>query len=206
MKINDISTFTIDVNLWGILSEELGEDLKNMHSAAIFFILAVQNAQVGYFNEKVISTIVVATLDIKPFIPEAETLRMRGEIPAYLHPDSASSNLISSRYNRMTIASILECMSVAPETIETSVIVVLRFIKDDPFYYTSCPLEINGKERKMKCNKLNDNLRLCPRCQTTMPECNYKYLLQMKLQDATGNLWANGFEEVGIQLLDTSAK
>ncbi|GLJ15695.1 hypothetical protein SUGI_0258250 [Cryptomeria japonica] len=39
-----------------------------------------------------------------------------------------------------------------------------------------------------------------------MVECNYKYLSPMKLQDATGTLWATTFDEVGIDLIKRSAK
>ncbi|XP_059076742.1 replication protein A 70 kDa DNA-binding subunit E-like [Cryptomeria japonica] len=45
VKINDMSTLTIDVNLWGPPSEQLGSDLKNMHTSGTFVILAVQNAR-----------------------------------------------------------------------------------------------------------------------------------------------------------------
>ncbi|GLJ52381.1 hypothetical protein SUGI_1114300 [Cryptomeria japonica] len=39
-----------------------------------------------------------------------------------------------------------------------------------------------------------------------MQDCNYSYLLLVKLQDATGTLWAIAFDEVGIQLLNKTAK
>ncbi|XP_059070628.1 replication protein A 70 kDa DNA-binding subunit C-like [Cryptomeria japonica] len=54
VKINDMSTFIVDVNLWGVAWEQLGEDLKNMHVAQTIVVLQVTNARVGYFNEKII--------------------------------------------------------------------------------------------------------------------------------------------------------
>ncbi|XP_059071786.1 replication protein A 70 kDa DNA-binding subunit A-like [Cryptomeria japonica] len=206
VKINDMSTFTIDVNLWGITLEELGEDLKNMHKYGTFVILSMQNARVGYFNRKVINMTTATIINTNPCIPEAEPLILRGEIPEYLHPHSAGGNQISSQYNRMTIASILEHMSIAPKIIETTITTVLKFINDDHFYYIACPLQINGKECKKKCTRLNDNSWMCPRYQTQVLEYNYKYLLQMKLQDPTNNLWANGFNEFDTKLLGTFAK
>ncbi|GLJ38910.1 hypothetical protein SUGI_0793190 [Cryptomeria japonica] len=40
----------------------------------------------------------------------------------------------------------------------------------------------------------------------TMAKCNYSYLLPMKLQDATGIVWATAFDEVGTNLIKKIAK
>ncbi|GLJ20107.1 hypothetical protein SUGI_0364840 [Cryptomeria japonica] len=39
-----------------------------------------------------------------------------------------------------------------------------------------------------------------------MVECNYNYLLPMKLQDATGTIWATAFDEVVTDLIKKTAK
>ncbi|GLJ45811.1 hypothetical protein SUGI_0964030 [Cryptomeria japonica] len=39
-----------------------------------------------------------------------------------------------------------------------------------------------------------------------MQDYNYSYLLPIKLQDATGTLWATAFDDVGIHLLNKTAK
>ncbi|XP_057856714.2 replication protein A 70 kDa DNA-binding subunit A-like [Cryptomeria japonica] len=206
VKINDMSTLTIDVNLWGPSSEKLGNDLKNMHTSGTFVILVVQNARVGYFNGKVINTSASTAFEINPSIPEAEPLRLRGPIQQSLDPHPSALHCKNNQYQRMSIASILQRLSVMPEAIETTIIAVLRFVKEDPFYYIACPLQFNRKECKKKCAKLAENLWSCPRCQTQFPECNYKYLLHMKLQDHTSIVWANAFDNVGTELFSLSAK
>ncbi|XP_059076465.1 replication protein A 70 kDa DNA-binding subunit A-like [Cryptomeria japonica] len=203
VKINDMSSLTIDVNLWGPPSEQLGNDLKNMHASGTFVILAVQNARIGYFNGKVINISASATFKINPSIPEADPLHLRGSVQQCLDSHSLGVLAKKNQYQRMSIASILQRLSVVPETIETTITVVLRFIKEDQFYYTTCPLHFNGKECKTKCSKLVENLWLCPRCQTQFPECNYKYLLQMKLQDQIGTVWANAFDEAFLPAVQT---
>ncbi|GLJ50796.1 hypothetical protein SUGI_1081890 [Cryptomeria japonica] len=40
----------------------------------------------------------------------------------------------------------------------------------------------------------------------TMQDCNYSHLLPLKLQDATGTLWATAFDEGSIQLVQKTAK
>ncbi|GLJ17696.1 hypothetical protein SUGI_0308820 [Cryptomeria japonica] len=206
VKINDISTFTVDVNLWGATWQGVGEDLKNMHATQTTVVLAVKNARVGYFNGKVINTTIATTIAINPYIPETETLISRGKIPDDLLTLSCVAGQLNSQYSRMTITAVLERTSLLSETVETTIRAAVRIIKTDSFCYPACPLKINGKECKNKCVQQNDNVSFCSRCQTHVPECNYKYLLQMKLQDHTGTLWATAFDEVGTNLLQISTK
>ncbi|XP_057830714.2 replication protein A 70 kDa DNA-binding subunit A-like [Cryptomeria japonica] len=117
VKINDISTFTIDVNLWGATWQGVGEDLKNMHATQTTVVLAVKNARVGYFNGKVINTTTATTLAINPSIPETETLISRGKIPDDLLTLSCVAGQLNSQYNRMTITAVLERTSVLSEIV-----------------------------------------------------------------------------------------
>ncbi|GLJ16732.1 hypothetical protein SUGI_0287800 [Cryptomeria japonica] len=59
---------------------------------------------------------------------------------------------------------------------------------------------------KKKCTKQVDDSWFCSRCQMTMQDYNYSYLLPLKLQDATGTLWATTFDEGSIHLLHKNAK
>ncbi|GLJ15592.1 hypothetical protein SUGI_0256240 [Cryptomeria japonica] len=141
-----MSTLTIDVNLWGPPSEELGNELKNMPPSGTFFIRVVQNARVGYFNGKVINISASTTFTINPPIPEADPLHLKGPVQQCLDPHSLGVHDKNSQYQRISIASILQALSVVPKTIETTITAILRFIKEDQFYYTTCPLQFNGKE------------------------------------------------------------
>ncbi|GLJ10699.1 hypothetical protein SUGI_0133380 [Cryptomeria japonica] len=147
-------------------------------------------------------------VNINHAFPEVETLTLRAHVPLHPHALSSGCTQIDGRYSRMTIASILERMSAKQEIIETTIVTLLRFIniKDDIFYYTACPLTVNGKECKKKCTQVSDVSWVCPRCQVSVSKCNYKYLLPMKLQDAIGTLWAIAFDEVGADLIKKTAK
>ncbi|GLJ49286.1 hypothetical protein SUGI_1041640 [Cryptomeria japonica] len=99
-------------------------------------------------------------------------------------------------------------MSIKPETIQTTLLAVMCFVNvnDQNFYYAACPLIVNGRPCKKKCTQHADDSWFCSRCQMTMQDCNYSYLLPLKLQDATGTLWATAFDEGGIRLLHKTAK
>ncbi|XP_059064419.1 replication protein A 70 kDa DNA-binding subunit A-like [Cryptomeria japonica] len=208
VRINDLSGSPIDINLWGPTSHQRGLELKNMLTSDSVLILVVRNARVGYFNGKVVNVIAATTLHINPPFLEAEPLILRGNLPLHTPYFSAAITHINGKYTRMTISSIRERMSVKPETIETTLLVVLRFVNvtNKTLYYIACPLKVNEKPCKKKCTQQVDDSWFCPRCEMTMAECNYSYLLPMKLQNVTGTIWATTFDEVGTQLINKIAK
>ncbi|XP_057833304.2 replication protein A 70 kDa DNA-binding subunit A-like [Cryptomeria japonica] len=208
VKINDMFGSTIDINLWGPMAEQKGLELKNMLTNDSVVILALCNARVGYFNGKLINITVAMTLHINPTFPEAELLTLRGKDPLLVVPFVAKTIHIDGKYTRMTISSIHERMSIKLETIQTTLLAVLRFlnINDQNFYYAACPLIVNGRPCKKKCMQQVDDSWFCSRCQITMQDYNYSYLLPLKLQDATGTLWATAFDGGSIHLLHKTAK
>ncbi|XP_059064563.1 replication protein A 70 kDa DNA-binding subunit E-like [Cryptomeria japonica] len=208
VKINDLSSSTIDINLWGPMAEQKGLELKNMFTNDSVLILALRNARVGYFNGKLINITVATTLHINPSFPKVELLTLRGKDPLLDVPFVAETIHIDGRYTRVTISSIHEQMSIKSETIQTTLLAVLQFVNvnDQNLYYAACPLIINGRPCKKKCTQYVDDSWFCSRHQMTMQDCNYSYLLPLKLQDATGTLWATAFDEGGIHLLHKTAK
>ncbi|XP_059064672.1 replication protein A 70 kDa DNA-binding subunit E-like [Cryptomeria japonica] len=175
VKINDLFGSTIDVNLWGLASEQRGRDLKNMLTPDAVLILVVRNVRVGNINGKVVNMTSATTLHINLAFSEAEPLMLRGCLPLHSHDFSVGFTQIDERYTRMTIASIYECMSVKSETIQTTILVLLRFVNiiDKKLYYAACPLKVNDKPCKKKCTQQVDDSWFCPRCEMTMAECNY---------------------------------
>ncbi|XP_059076359.1 replication protein A 70 kDa DNA-binding subunit E-like [Cryptomeria japonica] len=208
VKINDLFGSKIDINLWGPMVEQKGLELKNMLTNDSLLILALLNARVGYFNGKLINITVETTLHINPNFLEVELLTLRGKDPLLAVPFVAHTIHIDGRYTRMTISSIREQMSIKLETIQTTLLVVLCFvnINDQNFYYATCPLIVNGRPCKKKCTQHADGSWFCYRCQMSMQDCNYSYLLPLKLQDATGTLWATAFDEGAIHLLHKTEK
>ena len=80
----------------------------------------------------------------------------------------------------------------------------LVFVKTDNFCYTACPLMIGDRQ----CNKkvtwvIKDG---CDRCNQEFEECDYRYLLQVQIQDHTGLTWVTAFQESGEEILGCSAK
>ncbi|XP_057870891.1 replication protein A 70 kDa DNA-binding subunit A-like [Cryptomeria japonica] len=190
------------------MAKQKGLELKNMLTNDSVVILALRNARVGYFNGKLINITAATTLHINPPFLEAESLTLRGKDPLLVVPFVPETIHIDGIYSRMTIYSIRERMSIKPEIIQTTLLVVLHFVNvtDKSFYYAACPLIVNGRPCKKKCTQQVDDSWFCPRCEMTMQDCNFSYLLPVKLQDAIGTLWATAFDDVGIHLLHKTTK
>ncbi|GLJ38827.1 hypothetical protein SUGI_0791310 [Cryptomeria japonica] len=171
-------------------------------------ILSLRNARVGYFNGKLVNITAATTLHINPSFLEANLLTLRGNDPLLVVPFVAETIHIDGKYSRMTISSICERMSIKPETIQTTLLAVLCYVNvnDQNFYYTTCPLMVNGRPCKKKCTQQADDSWFYSRCQMSMQDCNYSYLLPLKLQDAIGTLWGTAFDEGGNHLLHKTAR
>ncbi|GLJ08361.1 hypothetical protein SUGI_0087210 [Cryptomeria japonica] len=171
-------------------------------------VLALRNARVGYFNGKLVNITAATTLHINPSFPEAELLTSRGRDPLLALHFVAETIHIDGKYTRMTISSIRERMSIKPETIQIILLAILRYVNvnDQNFYYTACPLIVNGRPCKKKCTQQANDSWFYSRCQMSMQDCNYSYLLPLKLQDAIGTLWATSFDEGGNHLLHKTTR
>ncbi|GLJ33994.1 hypothetical protein SUGI_0683730 [Cryptomeria japonica] len=171
-------------------------------------ILSLHNAHVGYFNGKLVNIIAATTLHINPSFLEAELLTSRGRDPLLALPFVAETIHIDDKYTRMTISLICERMSIKPKTIQTTLLAILRYVNvnDQNFYYTACPLIVNGRPCKKKCTQQADDSWFYSRCQMNMQDYNYSYLLPLKLQDATSTLWATSFDEGGNHLLHKTTR
>ncbi|GLJ06069.1 hypothetical protein SUGI_0031250 [Cryptomeria japonica] len=171
-------------------------------------ILALRNARVGYFNGKLVNITVATTLHINPTFPEADLLASRGKDPLLVVPFVAETIHIDGKYTRMTISSMRERMRIKPKIIQTTLLAILRYVNvnDQNFYYTACPLIVNGRPCKKKCTHQADDSWFCSRCQMSMQDYNYSYLLPLKLQDAIGTLWSTAFDEGGNHLLLKTAR
>ena len=82
----------------------------------------------------------------------------------------------------------------------------LSFIKVEFFCYTACPLKIGDRHCKKKVNTNENGQWYCGRCDKTFPECDYKYILQCKVQDHTSFTWITTFEEVAEEIMGVTTK
>ncbi|ESQ50436.1 hypothetical protein EUTSA_v10001929mg [Eutrema salsugineum] len=212
LNLKDESGKAVEVTLWGEFCNRDGRQLEELVESAFFPVLAIKAGKVSDFSGKSVGTISSTQLFINPDFPEAHILRNWFD---HGGKDTASSSI--SRDNmpgggsrneiRKTVSQIKEeglGRSDKPDWV--TVKATISFIKTDSFCYTACPLMIGDKQCNKKVTQTGTNMWLCDRCNQESEECDYRYLLQVQIQDHTGLAWVTAFQESGEEIMGCPAK
>ncbi|KAJ7953349.1 Replication protein A subunit [Quillaja saponaria] len=82
----------------------------------------------------------------------------------------------------------------------------VSFIKVDNFCYTACPIMIGDRQCNKKVTNNGDGKWQCDRCDQSVDRCDYRYILQLQIQDHTGVAWVTAFQECGEEIMGITAK
>lgn len=209
LQLKDMSGRSVELTLWGNFCNTEGQTLQAMCDSGIFPVLAVKSGRVNDFNGKSVGTISSTQLLIEPEFPEAQKLK------AWFNSNGKSTPTISlSREANVARTDVRKTISqIKDEKLGTSekpdwitVSATLTFIKVDQFCYNACPLMIGDRQCNKKVTNNGDGKWRCERCDQLVDECDYRYILQMQIQDHTGLTWVTAFQESGEEIIGRSAK
>ncbi|PKI51826.1 hypothetical protein CRG98_027744 [Punica granatum] len=210
LNLKDGSGRTVEVTLWGEICNREGHKLQEMVDSGFYPVLAVKAGKVNDFSGKSLGTISSTQLFINPDIPEAQNLRkwfdFGGKNAASLSISRENMPGASKNDIRKTVSQIKDeglGRSDKPDWI--TIKATITFIKTDSFLYTACPLMIGDRQCNKKVTKSNSRWA-CDRCNQEFEECEYRYLLQVQIQDHTGLTWVTAFQESGEEITGCSAK
>jgi hypothetical protein len=82
----------------------------------------------------------------------------------------------------------------------------VKYIKIVAFCYVACPLQANGRKCKKNFEESTNNMWYYPKCQKIMPDCDFRYFFQLKMENHIGEIWTATFDEVVTSLFHISAK
>ncbi|CAL9222623.1 unnamed protein product [Arabidopsis halleri] len=212
LNLKDESGKTVEVTLWGEFCNRDGRQLEEMVDSAFHPVLAIKAGKVSDFSGKSVGTISSTQLFINSDFPEAHKLRTWFD---HGGKDTASFSIsrdtmpggVSRNEIRKSVSQIKEeglGRSDKPDWI--TVKATVSFIKTDSFCYTACPLMIGDKQCNKKVTRSGTNRWLCDRCNQESDECDYRYLLQVQIQDHTGLTWITAFQETGEEIMGCPAK
>ncbi|KQK22912.1 hypothetical protein BRADI_1g70030v3 [Brachypodium distachyon] len=211
INLKDMSGRSVDVTIWGEFCNREGSQLQEIVECGGFPVLAVKTGRVNDFGGKSVGTISSSQLLIDPDIAEAHSLRQwfdSGGRDASTQSISTDVIPAASRNDiRMTIAQIKDeglGMGDKPDwvTVKASII----FFKNENFCYTACPNKEGDRQCNKKVTKGTSGLWFCDKCNREFTECDYRYLLQLQIQDHSGTTWVTAFQESGQDLLGCSAQ
>ncbi|KVH91342.1 replication protein A 70 kDa DNA-binding subunit A-like [Cynara cardunculus var. scolymus] len=208
LHLKDMSGRSIELTLWGNFCDVEGQTLQTMSDSGAFPVLAVKSARVNDFNGKSLGTISISQLCIEPDFPEACKLK------AWF--DSVGRNAPSVSMSRDTVArtDVLKTISqIKDEKLGTSekpdwitVNATIFYMNVDNFCYTACPIMLGDRKCSKKVVNNGDGKWQCDKCDQAVDECDYRYILQLQIQDHTGTTWITVFQETGEEIMGVSAK
>ncbi|KAL9246974.1 hypothetical protein vseg_020451 [Gypsophila vaccaria] len=210
LHLRDMSGRSVELTMWGNFCNADGQTLQNLCDSGQFPILAVKAARVSEFNGKNLGTISSSQFFIEPDNPEARELKAWFDREGRNLPAVAISREMTNTSRtdfRKTISQIKdEKLGTSEKPDWITVCATLSFMKMDNFCYTACPLQIGERQCSKKVVNDGDGKWRCDRCDQSVDECDYRYILQFQIQDHTGLTWVTAFQECGEELLGMSAK
>ncbi|XP_015897369.3 replication protein A 70 kDa DNA-binding subunit A isoform X1 [Ziziphus jujuba] len=210
LHLKDMSGRSVELTLWGNFCNAEGQRLQNMCDSGVFPVLAVKSGRVNDFNGKAVGTISSSQLFINPDFPEAHRLKEWFDKEGRNAPSVSISREISTVGRtdmRKTISQIKdEKLGTSEKPDWITVGATISFIKVDNFCYTACPLMIGDRQCNKKVTNNGDGKWRCDRCDQSIEECDYRYILQLQIQDHTGLTWVTAFQEGGEEVMGVSAK
>lgn len=210
IHMKDISGRSIELTLWGNFANVEGRTLQDMCDSGVFPVIAVKSGRVNEFNGKSITTLSTSQLFIEPDFPEAHKLKdwfnKEGKnIPVVSISRDTSS--LARMEVRKTIAQIKdERLGTSGKPDWITVCATVTFMKGDSFCYTACPNKIGERQCNKKVTNNGDGTWRCEKCEQTVDECDYRYILQLQINDHTGLTWVTAFQESGEDIMGVPAK
>ncbi|KAJ0252673.1 Replication protein A 70 kDa DNA-binding subunit C [Hirschfeldia incana] len=210
LQLMDMSGRSVEVTMWGNFCNAEGQRLQSLCDSGAFPVLAVKAGRISEFNGKQVSTIGSSQLYVEPDFPEAREVREWYEREGRNAPCISISRVYSGA-GRQEIRKVIT--QIKEENLGTSekpdwitVSATISFMKVDNFCYTGCPIMIGERPCSKKVTNNGDGTWRCERCDRSVDECDYRYILQLQLQDHTGVTWATAFQEAGEEIMGMPAK
>ncbi|KAK3040393.1 hypothetical protein RJ639_026798 [Escallonia herrerae] len=211
LNLKDQSGLSVELTLWGEFCNREGQKLQEIVDSGLSPVLAVKAGKVNDFSGKSVGTISSTQLFINPDSSEAHALReWFDRVGRNTSSQSISRDALpggSKNEIRKTVSQIKdEGLGRSDKPDWVTVKATISFIKTDNFCYTACPLMIGDRQCSKKVTQSGSSRWQCDRCNQEFEECDYRYLLQVQVQDHTGLTWVTAFQESGEEILGCSAK
>lgn len=210
LHLKDMSGRSVELTLWGSLCNAEGQKLQSLCDSGEFPVLAVKAGRVNDFNGKAVGSISSTQLFIDPDFPEAHSLKNWFVTDGRNTPTvsiSRETSSVSRTDNRKTLSQIKdEKLGTSEKPDWITVAARIAYIKLDNFCYTACPIMNGDRQCNKKVTNNGDGKWWCDKCDRSVDECDYRYIIQLQIQDHTGIIWVTAFQESGQDIMGVPAK
>lgn len=203
IKIVDQSNALIELTLW---NEEAENTIFILPSLPIYFV--GKGLRVSNFNGVTLNTDRSSSqMLFNPDMPQIKSIK------AWLarNPSLTNTKILSMRAslpltnkNYMSLAEIKHESEANDKEGAYLINACVGFIRNDPslMFYTACK---NTSKCKKKVIRDGNSWYRCESCQESFEECEYKYMVTMRLQDFSEALWVTAFDDSACIILGHSA-
>ncbi|XP_040380009.1 replication protein A 70 kDa DNA-binding subunit C-like [Oryza brachyantha] len=211
IQLKDLSGRSIEVTLWGNFCDVEGQQLQLQCDSGLNPVVALKGARVSDFGGRSAGTISSTQLIINPDFPEVERLRQWFMTEGKTAPCISLSREISNMGRadaRRTIAQIKDDDLGRQEKADwITVKAAISHVGTDNFCYPACPKILSGgRQCGKKVINNGDGMWHCDRCDESVQNCEYRYLLRFQIQDHTGTTYVDVFQEAGEQVFCRKAE
>ncbi|KAK4568007.1 hypothetical protein RGQ29_003674 [Quercus rubra] len=208
ITIADATKKTVVVSLWNDLATSVGQELLDIADKSP--IVAIKSLKVGEFQGVSLSTLSRSVVLVNPDLPEAKKLRSwydsegkessMASVSSGMSPSSKSGSR-SMYSDRVSLSHIQKNPSLGEEKpVFFSIRGYISFIKpDQAMWYRAC------KTCNRKVTEALGSGYWCEACQKNDEECNLRYIMVVKISDASGEAFLSVFNEEAEKIVGCSA-
>ncbi|RAH45988.1 replication factor A subunit protein RFA1 [Aspergillus brunneoviolaceus CBS 621.78] len=171
-------------------------------------VMAFKGVKVSDFGGRSLSLLSSGSITVDPDIEEAHKLKgwydAQGRDGVFTSHASMSGTAMSAARpdHFKTIAQVREeQLGMSDEAVYFSLKATVIYIKQDNICYPACLSEGCNK----KVTELDPGQWRCERCDKTHSRPEYRYIMLVNVSDHTGQLWLSCFDDVGRQMMGTTA-
>ncbi|KAK7838737.1 replication protein A 70 kDa DNA-binding subunit B [Quercus suber] len=208
ITIADETKKTVVVSLWNDLATSVGQELLDIADKSP--IVAIKSLKVGDFQGVSLSALSRSVALVNPDLPEAKKLRSwydsegkessMASVSSGMSPSSKSGSR-SMYSDRVSLSHIQKNPSLGDEKpVFFSIRGYISFIKpDQAMWYRAC------KACNKKVTEALGSGYWCEACQKNDEECNLRYIMVVKISDASGEAFLSVFNEEAEKIVGCSA-
>ncbi|XP_019199875.1 PREDICTED: replication protein A 70 kDa DNA-binding subunit B-like [Ipomoea nil] len=208
ITIADETKKTVVVSLWNDLATSVGQELLDMADKSP--VVAIKSVKVGDFQGVSLSALSKSTVLVNPDVPKAKDLRAwfdaegkettLASVGSGLSPSSKNGSW-SSQSERVSLLHITSNSSLGEgKPVFFRIKASISYIKpDQAMWYRGC------KTCNKKVTEAIGSGYWCEGCQKNDEECRLRYIMVMKVSDASGEAWLSVFNEQAEKIIGCTA-
>ncbi|KAK4479925.1 hypothetical protein RD792_012977 [Penstemon davidsonii] len=208
ITIADETKKTVVVSLWNDLATSIGQELLDMADKSP--VVAIKSLKVGDFQGLSLSALSKSIVVVDPDTPEARKLRSwfdsegkettLAAIGSVLSP-STQSGARSMYSDRVSLAHITNNPSLGEEKpVFFCIKAYISYIKhDQTMWYRAC------KTCNKKVTEAVESGFWCEGCQKNVQDCSLRYIMVVKVSDASGEAYLSVFNDQAEKIIGCSA-